>query len=110
MPKKIACAEVKKYQMKPLPAGDVSFQFNRCRVRCLDPNRWTELPLKACGNHFPNAEEGEYVRNLPIGYCDGLTGFFAKDVAMEIRPKVDALNDIKDDYCGQKGQALQSLQ
>lgn len=85
--------------MRPLPAGDISFQFERCRARCLDPNTWQALELKECLEAFPDAKEGEFSRNYPLVKCEGLAGFFIDDIATEIRPKVKALNSIKKDYC-----------
>lgn len=98
--RKIVCAQVADNQMKPLASGEVSFQFNRCRARCLDPNTWQALPLKNCKDEFPDAEDDEEIaRNYPLAKCEGLAGFFVEDIATEIRPKVTALNQIKKDYC-----------
>lgn len=96
---KVICAQIKDLEMKPLPAGDFSFKFNRCRARCLDPNTWAALPLNKCKADFPDATEGEFTRNYPIDKCEGLSGFFIEDVVVEIRPKLKALNTIKKDYC-----------
>ena len=114
--RKIVCAQVNDNQMKPLASGEISFQFNRCRARCLDPNTWQALPIKECKKDWPECEEcevdiakkpdrkcesycSELARNYPLVKCEGLAGFFVEDIATEIRPKVTALNRIKKDYC-----------
>lgn len=94
--KKIVCAQVKSYEMKPLVLCDVSFQFNRCRCRCFDPNTWQSLPLNQC-KEFEGAQ-GDAIR-YAINHCEGLVGFFDVDIATEIKPKVNALNGVKKDYC-----------
>lgn len=95
--------------MKPLASGEVSFQFNRCRARCLDPNTWGALPLKQCPEIFPeciktvNQETPVYcedlAKNFELTKCEGIAGFFVEDIATEIRPKMGALNGLKKDYC-----------
>lgn len=82
--------------MRPLASCDISLQFNRCRCRCLNPNTWESLNLKDCKEY---EELAGLAVNLPIIECDGLVGFFVDDIATEIKPKVNALNGIKRDYC-----------
>ena len=114
--RKIVCAQIADNEMKPLASGEISFQFNRCRARCLDPNTWEAMPLKSCSRDFPECSECEVeiaekpdrkcepycedlARNYPPVKCEGLAGFFVEDIATEIRPKMGALNNIKRDYC-----------
>jgi hypothetical protein len=95
----VICGQIRDNSIKPLPSGDISLQFARCRARCLDPNTWQALELKRCIAHFPDAKPGEMARNFPLAKCEGLAGFFVEDIATEIRPKMKALNAIKNDYC-----------
>ena len=113
---KIICAQISDNEMKPLASGEISFQFSRCRARCLNPNTWAALKLKECTEAFPECKEcnldvAEYPnrkcepfcedlsKNYPLQRCEGIAGFFVEDIALEIRPKLSALNAIKKDYC-----------
>lgn len=97
--RKIVCNQIHDNEMKPLASGQISLHFKHCLARCIDPNSWEYLELTNCPNEFPEAKAGEIVRKYPIENCEGIVGFFIEDIATEIRPKVTALNRIKEDYC-----------
>ena len=106
----IVCSQINSAQIKPLKLCDASFQFNRCRCRCFDMNKWQTLPLNQCGMELNHNEEGvnkilgvteqlSDTVNYPLEACDGFVGFNADDMANEIRPKIKKLDAIKGDYC-----------
>jgi len=129
---KVICKQIKDYEIKPLPLCDVSFQFNRCRCRCFDYNKWTTYSdIKTCKNFeeevAKKANKYSYFLNLilnttrvvkldvngkvvedyeakdfPIEYCEGLAGFFLEDAAASIRPNIKALNEVKTNLCEKK--------
>lgn len=111
---KFICAEIKKSEIPPTVMHNINFQFNRCRVRCFDLNKWEALPIKDCPELNPLAEQGFSVSqevnengvteesiNLEISACDGIIGFSADDASKKVRPSVKALANIKKDSCGE---------
>ena len=107
--RKLVCSQVRSLEVKPIPACDMSFQFNRCRCRCFNFNTWETLPLNQCPKLMEEldanmsfeivVEKGEEGKNFPLEYCEGVAGFFVEDMANEIRPNVKGLSRIKADYC-----------
>lgn len=94
---KIVCSQIESAKIAPLILYDISFQFNRCRARCFDLNKWVTLPLNQCaGMEGYNLSESA---NLPLESCEGVAGFSIDDMAKEIRPKIKKLDSIKIDYC-----------
>lgn len=93
---KIICRQIKSAIIRPLPLCDISFQFNRCRCSCFDINKFQSVNDNACtwpdGNEF---KSGDY----PIKTCEGVSGFFNEDWAIEVRPKIKKLARLKEDYC-----------
>lgn len=96
---KIICEQVKGAQIKPIIMKDISFQFNRCRLRCFDFNKWAELPMNKCEGFAQLTEEKSI--NLPLEVCDELVGFDLEDIALEVKPKIKKLSTIKSDLCGE---------
>ncbi len=93
---KIICSQVKSATIKPIVLCDLSMQFNRCRCRCFNANRWAEVEDRACKWRYPEPfKKGDY----PIDYCEGIAGFYLEDIAQEVKPKVKKLSRIKTDYC-----------
>lgn len=84
--RQLICGQIQEHQIKPHELCDISFQFNRCRCREFDFNTWEAL------------SEPE---NRPLEYCEGIAGFHVKDIATDIRPNVKALDEIKNNLCGQ---------
>ena len=117
--KKLVCSEIENNLIPPLILSDISFQFNRCRIRCFDFNEWRELSMDKCPQaygYFKPSEELEAMNerelknfkaelskilstDLPIEACDGLAGFSNEDMALEIKPRIKRLNAIKNDVC-----------
>jgi len=107
---KIICKEIKSYAIKPLVLYDVSFQFNRCRARCFNANKWITLPINSCpelsayASDYPETfqitKDGETV-NLPLEQCEGVSGFYLNDMATELRPKIKSLDSLKTENCGE---------
>ena len=101
----IICAQINSAKIKPLVLKDISFQFDRCRIRCFDINTWATFPsLNACEEfkddlETPEKENEEPYRDYEIKYCDGLSGFDVKDMAKVVRPKIKELAQIKEDNC-----------
>lgn len=109
----IVCSQIKEAEIVPTPMCDISFQFNRCRCRCFDLNRWDSLPLRYCpdmrvelgfvdySDSFAKEKKFSSTEavNLPLNACEGLVGFNYKHIASNIRPKVKQLNIIKEDNC-----------
>lgn len=97
---KIICSQVKKAEIKPLMLFDISFQFNRCRGRCFDLNTWSNLPINQCigeSEFLPIIENNSV--NYPLEYCDGIAGFTIEDMALNVRPNIKILDQIKKDNC-----------
>jgi len=126
--RQVICQEIDKYQIKPIPLCDVSFQFNRCRCRCFDYNKWETLPdIKKCKNFqdviekraniswiasvtVPNTRvirldaqgnvlESYQAKDFPIEYCEGVAGPFLEDIAVNVRPNIKALHEVKNKLC-----------
>jgi hypothetical protein len=93
---KIICAQINSAKIKPVMIYDVSFQFNRCRGRCLDVNKWETVPLNQCSG--TQEDLGDSV-NFPLESCEGIAGFPFDDIANNIRPNIKKLDAIKEDYC-----------
>lgn len=74
--------------IKYMPLADYSHKFQRCRIRCYNPNILKSVADKKCGDKFKSG-------NYPPKRCEGLIGVFDKDFAKELRPKV--LKNIQ--YC-----------
>jgi len=83
------------WKVKPRVACDVSFQFDRCRCRCLDIQNIATTDPKACGLDWE-----EPVRDFPIMQCEGITGFYIEDIAKHIKPEAkETLQCAKDKNC-----------
>ena len=83
--RQIICGQIKKHEIKPHQLCDISFSKNRCRCREFDFNKWKELSEPT---------------NYPLSYCEGIAGFFIDpDIALDIRPQVRALNNLKGNLC-----------
>lgn len=116
---KFICREIKNNMIAPTVLYDVSFVFNRCRARCFDANKWETLPISSCPKLIPTdlkfldiVEDHDELSklqlkgspqavNLDLEDCEGVAGFKVNDMALEIRPKVKRLNDLKIDSCGE---------
>lgn len=70
------------WKVKPRLSCDVSFQFNRCRCRCLDIQNIATVDPKECGLDWK-----QDTMNFPIERCDGIAGFYLEDIAKHIRPE-----------------------
>ena len=64
---------------KPHILADISFEKDRCRVRCYDMNNFKTIDDNKCGAHFKSG-------NYPLDECEGVAGFYLEDVAKEIIP------------------------
>lgn len=90
--------------LRPQIVADISFQFDRCRVRCFDFEKVKEVGQDKC-DRFPktipeayadyfseatNSKGYTYLTfkkgNYSLGTCDMLIGVSAIDYANEIRP------------------------
>jgi hypothetical protein len=91
----IICAQLETHKINPIKSCDVSFKFNRCRCRCFDFNTWERLDWKKCGVE----EEGSEPISYPIESCEGISGFFLDEAAVEIRPNIKAMSRLKDNLC-----------
>lgn len=106
---KIICENIRISQVSPVPMYDISLQFNRCRVRCFDLNNWNSLPLSKCPSIPQGAEDASFFDdksnlieaiNLPISYCDGISGFDVDSIGSNIRPNIKSLASIRKETCG----------
>jgi hypothetical protein len=88
----IICQQVESSKIPFVKLYDVSFKYDRCGVRCFDLNTWATVPLEKCGENLSES--------LPLESCEGIAGFSLSDMAIEIRPKIKKLNQIKIDACG----------
>lgn len=91
---RIICGEIEAANTRPKIFCDVSIQFQRCRCRCFDLESFSTVDDKLCGDDFKSG-------NKDIYFCEGIAGFFNKDWAVEVKPKLKRLEDLKGDYCGQ---------
>lgn len=116
---KIVCAQIESSKIKPLVLKDISFQFDRCRIRCFDINTYNVLSMDKCPDtyeYFLTREElsqfsaqefkdfKKYLKtltssDLPITACEGLSGFDIKDWAVQIKPAIIKLDNVKKDNC-----------
>lgn len=67
--------------IEPRALADISFKFNRCRLRCYDFNKLETIADDNCGENF---ESGDY----PLEACEGVIGAYVDDFATELRPKI----------------------
>jgi len=77
---------------------DISFQFNRCRLRCFEWYEWKQVPLARCDGYEEALGD---VLDLDLNACENLIGFEAKDMARHIAPRIKEVRSIKRDVCGQ---------
>lgn len=118
---KVVCEQIEQYKIEPIKACDISFQFNRCRCRCFDFNKWQALDAKMCpdfnnkvikqivrftddagvitAKNISTKEERFQAVDFPIEHCEGLSGYNIKDAATKVRPNVKALNEVKEQLC-----------
>ncbi len=102
--RKLVCKSVESARFTLKPKYDISFKFNRCRVRCFDESRWLVVPVSNCPSipvelyGLEKDSQGEVV-NLPLEECEDVAGFKLEDVALDIKPKILKLNAIKEDQC-----------
>ena len=101
---RLVCKQIKAHQIKILPLCDISFQFNRCRCRCFDYNKWEASTLRSCSGLVDEGEETKKINGIqvvdkPLMYCEGVAGFFLEDAAQEIKPNIKALDQIKNNLC-----------
>jgi hypothetical protein len=82
--RQMICKELKNQEIKPVTLCDISFQFNRCRCRTFNFNKWQALDAPV---------------NLPIEACEGMAGFKLEEIATEISPKIKAMGRLKDNLC-----------
>ena len=92
---KLVCSQVRSAEVKALPLCDISLQFNQCFCRCFDLNKWREVSDNSCKWKYGDFKNGSY----PLKTCEGLSGFFIEDMALEVKPKIKKLSKIKSDYC-----------
>lgn len=83
---KLTCAQIKRHQIPSVEFCDISFEFNRCRCRQFDMNNW-----EAVGT----------AQDFPIEYCEGVAGPKLPDIAVDVRPRVKALAQIRRNLCGE---------
>lgn len=104
----VICSQIKSAEIKFHPMYDVSFQFNRCRVRCFDINKWETVEASLCkelDGYLPQVQSFTENKktfegiNLPIKECEGIAGFKLEDIAADVRPNIKKLDSIKQDYC-----------
>lgn len=90
-------------RIKPQVIGDISFQFERCRLTCFDIMKMSSTRKEKCNitkkipKEFPifyseeYDEEGDrYLKFNPGNYslqvCDGLIGFHVDTYATKVKP------------------------
>lgn len=90
--RKVICAELTRIEIKPFITRDLSLQFNRCRLKCFDINKWETVPDKLCGEKFVSG-------NYALEECDETIGMTKEIWAKEIRPKIIRMNEIRRTNC-----------
>ena len=95
---RLACNEIKRYQIKPLLKCTPSWTKNRCRCRCFDWNNWATLRLNQC-KEFQDYQGTETALNFELKRCEGVDGSFLGDEADFMRPNVQALAETRDNLC-----------
>ena len=66
-------------KIDPQKVADISFKFDRCRLRCFDIIGLKSVDDKLCGENFKSG-------NFRIKECDLLIGVYTEDFATEIKP------------------------
>lgn len=82
--RRMICSELATHKIKPVEMCDINIKFDRCRCRQFDINSWEALSEPV---------------NHPLEYCDKLVGFNISDIALEIKPKIKAMNRLKENLC-----------
>lgn len=90
--RKLICKDVQRQEINSMPFYDVSFQFNRCRVRCFNLTDYTIVDDSECGPSFVSG-------NYPLSACEGVQGFITEEWAAEVRPKLKNLRSVYLDEC-----------
>jgi hypothetical protein len=86
------------WKIKPRVSCDVSFQFDRCRCRCLSlKNDLQTVDPKLCGLDWKTD-----VKDFPIQSCEGIAGFYVEDIAKHIRPEALETKQCYEDKCSKK--------
>lgn len=70
---------------------DISLEFNRCRCRCLNTETLKEADAKECEKDWDKYFYGtptNHPENYELLKCEGLHGFFDRDVFDEIIPAI----------------------
>ena len=94
--KKIICKELKRNEIKPMIMCDLAFKpKKRCRCRCFDVGRFELANDAWCDTDDVRFETGNY----PVETCAKLSGFYLKDWAVELAPKIKRANKIKNNIC-----------
>jgi len=88
----ISCVDC--WTVKPQVSCDVSFQFDRCRCRCLDLQNLETIHQKNCDLDWP-----EPVRDFPLLQCEGIAGFYLDDITKKIKPQAKETKDCYEDKC-----------
>jgi hypothetical protein len=82
------------WKVKPHLSCDISFQFNRCRCRCLDlKSDLNTVDPKLCGQNWKTD-----VKDFPLESCDGIAGFYLEDIAKNIRPEALETKQCAEDH------------
>ena len=102
---RLACNGIRTHQIPPIAKCEASFTFVRCRCRCFDYNNWKTLDLNKCERFKPHLleafldEKNQQTVDMELSFCDGIDGSFAADQAVDMRPHVKALADIRENLC-----------
>ena len=80
------------FQIKPKVVCDISFQFNRCRCRCIDVKNIKELDPKKCDLDWESRQ-----LDFKLEHCDGLVGFHYEDLIAHVIPEARKSNQCFED-------------
>lgn len=79
--------------IRPQLLRDISFQFDRCRIRCWDIANQETIPFQMCDDRY----QSKGAIDFPIEYCDGIAGFKLEVIAEYILPDVkEAIEECQD--------------
>lgn len=84
-------------QIRPQVACDISFQFDRCRCRCLDIVKIKSLDPSLCDLNWDSK-----TKDFDIETCEGITGFYIDDIIKYIKPEANKSLQCYEDTCSSK--------
>ena len=82
------------WSVKPDVIGEVSIQFNRCRMYCFDFYKLKAVSPEKCGLDWD-----QDAMNFPLEMCDGVVGPNIRALGEKILPSARKTRECYEDSC-----------